>query len=83
MQSSQSIVDFHAMAKAHPTDTDLQTLQTSSNNIKFARVAMPMCKNTLLCDTFKGTPRHYVPQQFRRVVFNSLHDLSHPGNRAT
>ena len=83
MQSSQSIVDFQAMAKAQPTDTDLQTLQTSSNNIKFARVAMPMCKDTLLCDTSTGTPRPYVPQQFRRAVFNSLHDLSHPGIRAT
>ena len=83
MQSSQSIVDFRAMAKAQPTDTDLQTLQTSSNNIKFARVAMPMCKDTLLCDTSTGTPRPYVPQQFRRTVFNSLHDLSHPGIRAT
>ena len=27
MQSCQSIVDFQAMAKAQPTDTDLQTLQ--------------------------------------------------------
>ena len=83
MQSSQSIVNFQAMAKAQPTDTDLQTLQTSSNNIKFARVAMPMCKDTLLCDTSTGTPRPYVPQQFRRAVFNSLHDLSHPGIRDT
>ena len=83
MQPSQSIVDFQAMAKAQPTDKDLQTLQTSSNNIKFARVAMPMCKDTLLCDTSTGTPRPYVPQQFRRTVFNSLHDLSHPGIRAT
>ena len=83
MQSSQSIVDFQAMAKAQPTDTNLQTLQTSSNNIKFARVAMPMCKDTLLCDTSTGTSRPYVPQQFRSAVFNSLHDLSHPGIRAT
>ena len=83
MQPSQSIVDFQAMAKDQPTDKDLQTLQTSSNNIKFARVAMPMCKDSLLCDTSTGTSRPYVPQQFRRTAFNSLHDLSHPGIRAT
>ena len=80
MQPSQSIVDFQAMAKAQPTDKDLQT---SSNNIKFTRVAMPMCKDSLLCDTSTGTPCPYVPQQFRRTVFNSLHDLSHPGIRAS
>ena len=71
------------MAKAHPTDIDLQTLQTSSNNIKFARVTMPMCKDTLLCDASTGTPHPYVPQQLRHTIFNSLHNLSHPGIRAT
>ena len=38
---------------------------------------------TLLYDTSTGTPRPYVPQQFRHKVFESLHNLSHPGIRAT
>ena len=83
VDSTRPAVDFQAMAKAQPTDKDLQELQSSNNTIKFARVAMPMCKDTLLCDTSTGTPRPYVPQQFRRTVFNSLHDLSHPSIRAT
>ena len=30
-----------------------------------------------------GVPRPYVPQQFRKTVFDSLHSLSHPSIRAT
>ena len=37
----------------------------------------------LLCDISTGTPRPYVPPKFRRIIFDSLHSLSHPGIRAT
>lgn len=77
------VVDFEAMAKARPSDRELQALQSSTNTIKFAKVAMPMCKDTLWCDISTGTPRPFVPQQFRRTVFESLHQLSHPAVRAT
>lgn len=30
-----------------------------------------------------GNPRPFVPERFRRPIFNSLHELSHPGIRAT
>ena len=42
-----------------------------------------LCTNLLLCDVSTGSPRPYVPEQFRRTVFDSLHRLSHPGIRAT
>ena len=34
-------------------------------------------------DMSTGVPRPLVPARFRRVVFDSLHSLSHPGVRAT
>ena len=72
-------VDFSAMAKAQPDATDLQHLHSTNNTLKLTRVSMPMCADILLCDTSTGTPRPYVPEQFRHTVFNSLHRLSHPG----
>ena len=44
---------------------------------------MPMCTDTLICDTSAGTPHPYVPEQFRHTVFNSLHRLSHPDVQVT
>ena len=75
-------IDFKALAKAQPNDADMEKLQSSST-LQLARVPMPMCSDTLLCDTSTGTPRPFVPESFRRTVFDSLHCLSHPGIRAT
>ena len=38
---------------------------------------------TLFCDTSTGIPRPFVPAALRKIVFDSLHSLSHPGVRAT
>ena len=55
-------------------------MKLPDTNIKLTRVLIPIYNDTLLCDIFTGTPWPYVPQQFRRIVFNSLHDS---GIRAT
>nr|VZI05690.1 unnamed protein product [Spirometra erinaceieuropaei] len=38
---------------------------------------------TILCDVSTPSHRPFVPPSLRRKVFSSLHDLSHPGSRAT
>ncbi|BHF58520.1 hypothetical protein SprV_0100147200 [Sparganum proliferum] len=38
---------------------------------------------TILCDVSTPSHRPFVPPSFRRKVFSSLHNLSHPGSRAT
>ncbi|KAL3195722.1 hypothetical protein MRX96_001841 [Rhipicephalus microplus] len=40
-------------------------------------------KPIVRCDTSPKSPRPIVPVQFQRDVFDSLHDLSHPGICAT
>ena len=38
---------------------------------------------TILCDVSKGTKRPIVPDSWQRRVFQTVHNLSHPGTRAT
>jgi hypothetical protein len=38
---------------------------------------------SIYCDTSAGKPRPYVPASLRLQVFQSVHDLSHPGTKAT
>jgi len=83
LQLAPPSVDFQALAKAQPDVTTLHPLQSTNSALQFARVTLPMCTNTLLCETSTGSPRPYVPEHFRHIVFNSLHFLSHPGVRAT
>ena len=72
-------IDFRAMAKAQPDATNLQHLHSTNNTLKLTRVSIPICVDTLICDTSTRTPHPYIPEQFRPTVFNSLQWLSHPG----
>ena len=72
------LINFEALAKAQPADDELNKLNSTTSTLKLERLPMPMCNDTLLCDTCTGTPRPYVPEHFRHIVFNSLHALSHP-----
>ena len=76
-------IDFDAMARAQADDTELQALQASSTRLKFAHIPQFASETTIICDTSTGIPRPFVPADFRRTVFESLHSLSHPGIRAT
>ena len=78
------VVDLEAMAAAQTSDRELQALQRSpSSTLQFSTVPHLSSPATLVCDISTGTPRPFVPADFRRTVFDSLHSLSHPGLRAT
>lgn len=79
---SLTIMDFTAMAAAQASDPELQRLQ-SGTSCKIEAVPLAMSDSTILCDVSTGVARPYVPEAFRRAIFNSLHTLSHPGIRAT
>ncbi len=44
---------------------------------------LPNGTGNLVCNTKTGDPRPILPLNFREKVFNLLHNLSHPGIRAT
>ena len=77
-------VDFIAMAKAQAADRQIRALQSSpSTSLTIQAIPLDNSSDSLLCDTSTGSQRPLVPPQWRRIVFNSLHGLSHPGIRAT
>lgn len=50
---------------------------------QFKELPIPNSGGTITCDISTGTARPYIPPQYRRAIFDSLHSLSHPGIRAT
>ena len=82
-QRGPPAIDFDAMASAQASDSELQALQSSSTTLEFAAVPHFTSEATIICDMSTGVPRPFVPVDFRRPVFESLHSLSHPGIRAT
>ncbi|GBN03486.1 Gag-Pol polyprotein [Araneus ventricosus] len=74
--------DFQQMALAQTTDEELQTLLKSNIGLKLQLLPIDN-ECALYCDTSTNRIRPYVPQEFRKRVFDAFHSLSHPGTKAT
>ncbi|BHF81037.1 hypothetical protein SprV_0702416600 [Sparganum proliferum] len=59
-----------------PCDEDVSGLQLQE-------LPLTTKNGTILCDVSIPSHRPFVPPSLCRKVFSSLHDLSHPGSRAT
>ena len=83
LSSQTPVVSFKAMAAAQQEDSNIQQFRTNGSSLTLQPMPVPTSDVTILCDVSTGTARPYVPFKFRRVIFDSLHSLSHPGIRAT
>lgn len=75
-------IDFLAIASKQKSDEELANLQKSSS-LHFKEVPLLSSPGTIICDMSTGTPRPYIPAEFRRLIFDTLHTLAHPGIRAS
>ena len=84
LSNQPPVIDFTAMAKAQALDPQIRSLQSApASPLVVEGIPLPNATEPLLCDISTGSQRPLVPQQWRRTVFDSLHNLSHPGIRAT
>ena len=76
-------LDYQAMASAQADDPDVQAYRMAITSLRFKDVPFANGTSTLLCDVSTGVPRPVVPEAWRRLVFDTVHSLSHPGARTT
>lgn len=76
-------LDYAAIAKRQIADTELQDLLNSDTSLKFQHMVLPEAGVKLLCDTSTKNVRPYLPLEFRKIAFNILHNLAHPGIKTT
>ncbi|GFR95254.1 Pol polyprotein [Elysia marginata] len=74
-------IDYDAMAKAQKEDKDVKAFPTAITCLRI--MPFPINNSSLLCDVSTGQPRPLVPQSFQRHVFEAIHNLAHPGRKAT
>ncbi|GFU50473.1 hypothetical protein TNCV_4456081 [Trichonephila clavipes] len=83
-QISNSFLDFEALSKAQLEDNELQSFQNDEkSSLVFKRVPSPVSATELICDTSTGSPRPFVPHNFRRTICEHFHNLAHPGVAAS
>ena len=79
----QEGIDYQEMSKFQEKDDGIQRLRSSSTGLRLEFVKFGTNGLTLLCDISNGQARPLVPSQWRRKVFESIHNLSHPSIRTT
>lgn len=79
------VFDLQRMAEDQKSDAELQGILDATMPSSLVLQALPVGQPpvTLHCDISSGRIRPFVPESFRREIFNSLHSLSHPGTRAS
>ncbi|VDL58175.1 unnamed protein product [Hymenolepis diminuta] len=76
-------VDFHSFSEVQKTDSELQEFRNRPTSLQLKDIPLHTTPRLITCDVSTGIPRPFVPRAFRRQVFESLYNLSHPGKRAT
>ncbi|GFO09873.1 Pol polyprotein [Plakobranchus ocellatus] len=74
-------INYDAMAKAQTEDKDVKAFPTAITGLRI--MPFQINNSTLLCDVSTGHPRPLVPRSFQRHVFATIHNLAHPGKKAT
>ncbi|GFR76397.1 Pol polyprotein [Elysia marginata] len=76
-------IDYKAMAEAQEHYEEIQALKTAITGLNLQSVQISNDGPKLLCDVSTGNPRPIVPKAFQRQVFETIHNLAHPGRKST
>ena len=79
---SDSTIDLVGIAVAQKADPQYPTF-SNLPSLKFVKLPLLNSDEYIICDISTGTPRPFVPPDFRKSIFEHFHSLSHPSIRAT
>ena len=77
-------IDYESLAKGQLKYEELLNFLESNHSLKIKSVPVADASFIILCDeSISGKLRPLVPSGHRRIIFNSIHNLSHSGIKAT
>ncbi|CAK1591628.1 unnamed protein product [Parnassius mnemosyne] len=76
-------LDYQSLASEQDTDSELHDLLKNGSALKLEKLRTPGQDLQIYCDVSIPNPRPFITPSFHRQVFNALHNLSHPGAKAT
>lgn len=81
-----TVLDYEQLADAQMKDEQLLQLTQcprSDSKIILKKLSIPTCDKEIFCEVSGNKIRPYLTDDFKRIAFESLHNLSHPGIRTT
>lgn len=77
-------LDYSAIARAQLTDQEFLSLKEGRNtSLKFIEMPIFESDQKIFCDISTDTARPYIPQAFRKAVFDATHNVTHSSIRST
>ena len=76
-------IDFEALAASQQSDEELKTYVREGSLLQLRQMRISETDVTVFCDVSTSITRPFVTAPFRRAAFNTVHQLSHPGIKAT
>lgn len=80
---SDVTLSLSKISEAQKADSELKQLVEEQNQKSFKLETINLPNLSIVCEVSTKKQRPYVPQELRRQIFNAMHNLSHPGIRAT
>lgn len=79
-----SYIDYADLTIAQENDEYIKSLMhRNDSNVQLRKITLPSCDKSIYCETTTDVARPYLPESFRRIAFESVHNLSHPSVRGT
>ncbi|HBK84185.1 MAG TPA: hypothetical protein DDZ41_11445, partial [Flavobacterium sp.] len=83
--SQDTKISIEKICHEQKVDIELSNLIISpkikNSNFRLEKICLPDME--ICCETSTGNNRPFVPKDLRHAIFNQLHNLSHPGARAS
>ena len=76
-------IDFAALAASQQSDKELKTYLREGSLLQLRQMRIPETNVTVFRDVSTSITRPIVTAPFRQAAFNTVHQLSHPGIKAT
>lgn len=83
--NSNTEIDYEALSAEQKTDNEIVHLlqANTQHSLHIKLLKLPNSTTQVYCDVAHDTVRPLVPKSFREVIMHQLHDIAHPGARAT
>lgn len=83
-------LDFQTLANEQDKDEEFKNIakdkkqdDKKTSHYKLEKIYIPLEDLYIWCETSTTVNRPYVPETLRRIIFNKIHNLSHPSIRVT
>lgn len=77
-----STLNYEEIATEQERDSTITELAKQSN-LCLRKITLPNSNTALYCETSTQHVRPYLPLPYRKIAFDAVHNISHPGVRGT